>query len=58
MCRLLGVVSRAPLPLSTTLGELAARFTELSQECCRTGACWKSGGVTSAYVWTGERRMV
>lgn len=32
MCRLLGVISRAPLPLATTLGELAVPFTELSRE--------------------------
>ncbi|MFE3857311.1 class II glutamine amidotransferase [Streptomyces griseorubiginosus] len=32
MCRLLGVVSRAPLPLAAALGELAAPFTELSRE--------------------------
>jgi hypothetical protein len=32
MCRLLGVVTRAPFPLSTALGDLAAPFTELSRE--------------------------
>lgn len=32
MCRLLGVVTRSPLPLTTALGDLAVPFTELSRE--------------------------
>jgi len=32
MCRLLGVVTRAPLPLTAALGELTVPFTELSRE--------------------------
>ncbi|NEB05364.1 class II glutamine amidotransferase [Streptomyces sp. SID13726] len=32
MCRLLGVVTRTPLLLTTALGDLAAPFTELSRE--------------------------
>lgn len=32
MCRLLGVVTRTPIPLATALGELAAPFTELGHE--------------------------
>ena len=32
MCRLLGVVTRAPLPLDTALDGLVGPFTELSLE--------------------------
>ncbi|MFG2554713.1 class II glutamine amidotransferase [Streptomyces sp. NPDC048581] len=32
MCRLMGVVTRAPLPLTDALSDLAAPFTELSRE--------------------------
>jgi predicted glutamine amidotransferase len=32
MCRLMGVVTRAPLPLAETLSDLTAPFTELSRE--------------------------
>ncbi|QKZ23424.1 class II glutamine amidotransferase [Streptomyces chartreusis] len=32
MCRLMGVVTRAPLPLTEALSDLAAPFTELSRE--------------------------
>ncbi|MEU9167159.1 class II glutamine amidotransferase [Streptomyces sp. NPDC048420] len=32
MCRLLGVVTRTPLPLAEALGELTAPFTELGRE--------------------------
>jgi len=60
MCRLLGVVTRAPQPLTAALGDLAVPFTELSREHCDGWgvAAWPGRGGGGPRVVKGVGRAV